>query len=176
MTVARYSSVARWLHWLMAAIIIPVWCIGFTGGELIPDTERDVRKWVIGLHKELATTIIILVVLRLAWRAGHVPPQLPGFIPAFQRKAARVTQAVMYVLLLVTPVSGWAMSNAYDNSAPMLWLVTLPRLVAANRALGGSLMTVHQICAWTLGLLLAGHIAIGLHHALRRDAVWRSIV
>jgi cytochrome b561 len=77
---SSYTPVAKGFHWFMAAIWIAAWIIGFTavhGGEsLNPDHVTTI------LHKSIASTVVFLTALRLAWRFWNPVPPLPATVPA----------------------------------------------------------------------------------------------
>ena len=60
----HYTRTAQILHWLMAIIFIAAWLIGFYSGNFLSyDADGSFKGDVITLHKNIATTIIFLVVI-----------------------------------------------------------------------------------------------------------------
>ncbi len=53
-----------------------------------------------------------LAVLRILWRATHAAPPLPRSMPAWQRGAAHVMHLLLYVLMVLIPLSGYLFSSA----------------------------------------------------------------
>lgn len=173
----RYSLLARLFHWGMAAIIIPVWMIGFYAGRLLPRGASPLKGELLSIHKEIASTVVILVVLRMAWRATHRPPALPDTIPEEQRIAARVLQGCLYLLMLTTPLTGWLMASAHGAPVQMLWTVHLPALIQKTALFAPILGVMHQFSAWILGVLIAGHcVAALMHRFSRRDQVMDMMI
>ena len=64
--VARYHSVARSLHWIMAALIL-----GNAAGGLLADAAP---RLIMPIHKSIGITVLALAALRLAWRLLYPPP------------------------------------------------------------------------------------------------------
>ena len=65
---ARYTPVAQTLHWLVAALIV----LQFTLACMAEDLPLGTRKLgLLARHKSFGMTILMLAVLRLAWRAFH---------------------------------------------------------------------------------------------------------
>ncbi len=61
-----YTRTAQWLHWIMALIFISAWIIGFYSGNFLSwETKGDLRGNMIDLHKNIATTLIFLIVIRI---------------------------------------------------------------------------------------------------------------
>ena len=73
-----YTRTAQWLHWLMAIIFIVAYLIGFYSGNFLSyDVDGSFKGNVITLHKNIASVLIFLVVIRIFWRYTHPAPELP---------------------------------------------------------------------------------------------------
>lgn len=162
----RYSLPAIALHWLMAAGLIGA--IGF--GWYISELPMGLQKLkMINWHKWVGITLLMLFVLRLAWRLVKRPPP-PAPQPAWQARTASIVHGLLYLLMAAVPLLGWTYSSA--AGFPVVWLgwLPLPDLVAADRELAATLKGLHKIAAWTLALLIVGHVAAALKHQfLDRD-------
>ncbi len=67
-----YTRTAQVLHWLMAVIFIAAWAVGFFSGNFLSyESDGSFKGDVITLHKNIATPIIFLMVIRLFWRYTH---------------------------------------------------------------------------------------------------------
>lgn len=83
----HYTRTAQILHWLMAIIFIAAWLIGFYSGNFLSyDADGSFKGDVITLHKNIATTIIFLVVIRIFWRYTHPAPKLPDSMSPLMQK------------------------------------------------------------------------------------------
>ena len=58
--------------------------------------------------------IVVLLVwtVLLAWRRIMPPPPLSSHLKPWERKLAKTVHALFYILLLVMPLTGWAMVSA----------------------------------------------------------------
>jgi cytochrome b561 len=170
----RYGSVAQALHWLVAALVLGQFGLGWTMSDLpLGQLKFDLYQ----LHKSLGLTIFTLVIVRLAWRLRHPPPPLPAGVPAWERAAARATHALFYVLLLVQPLVGFLQSNAANFPLVVWGVLPLPALIGTDEALGETLAEVHEIVARVLLVLIALHVAAALrHHFLLKDDVLRRML
>lgn len=168
----RYSRVAIAFHWTIAALVIVNLVVGI-GHESIP----ALRAWMPG-HKAIGISVLLLTLLRVAWRLAHRPPPLPGFVSARERAAAHVTHWALYLLLILLPVSGWVMVSGPDGRRPLTWfgLADLPYLPVggAGAAAGGQ---AHGVLGWMMLALVALHIAAALrHHLILRDSVLSRMI
>ncbi len=167
----RYTSTAIALHWLIAALIV----CGFTLGLSMVDLplSRQKLQWY-AWHKSIGLTVLLLSCARLAWRGWHPPPPPPP-MPDWQRRAAAISHSMLYVLLLVIPISGWLYSSATGVQVVYLGLVPLPDLVPKDKGLAAVLRVCHVTLNFTLLTLVCVHAAAALkHHVIDRDTVlWR---
>ncbi len=104
----HFALLARLLHWLMAVMIIAMLFIG--AGMVTSVSQR--HEWLIHLHKPLGIAILLLVVVRLLVRFSTRQPPLPADLPGWQVMAAKASHVLLYALMLVLPVLGWAMISA----------------------------------------------------------------
>src|SRR3990167_4333445 len=103
----HYTRTAQILHWLMAIIFIAAWLIGFYSGNFLSyDADGSFKGNVITLHKNIATTIIFLVVIRIFWRYTHPAPKLPDSMSPFMQKMAHLGHLALYFILLALPITG----------------------------------------------------------------------
>jgi len=172
--VMRYGGVAQGLHWLVAALVLSQFGLGWYMSDLpLSQLKFDLYQ----LHKSLGLTIFALAVVRLAWRLGHPPPPLPAGLPAWERAAARSTHALLYALLLVQPLIGFLQSNAANFPVVMWGVLPVPALIGTDEVLGETLLEVHEAVASVLLALIALHVLAALrHHFLLKDDVLRRML
>src|SRR6185295_18726218 len=103
-TRARYGTVAMTLHWLIALLLIGNLCSGFLLANVLPDDAW----WhfdAVQLHKSIGLTILMLSVLRLAWRLVNPIPPLPAGMSMTLRVLARGTHYLFYALMIGIPLA-----------------------------------------------------------------------
>ena len=170
----RYTATAVGLHWLIALAIFATFALGVYMHDLplSPDKLR-LYSW----HKWAGVTIFALVVLRLAWRLAHRPPELPATVPAWQRSAATLAHGLLYVLMLAIPLSGWLMSSAKGFQTVLYGVLPLPDLIGKNAELGELLATLHKLLNLTMAGLVVAHVGAALkHHCVDRNDVLRRML
>ncbi len=165
----RYSAVAIGLHWLVFALIISNWSLGPYMVEL-PLSPQKLKYF--SWHKWIGVTIFLLAVIRVAWRLSHPPPPLPASVPFWQCRAAHVSHLLLYLLILVIPISGWLYSSASGVPTVYLGWVQLPDLVGKDKALAALLKQTHIFLNMMLFAIVCVHVAAAFkHHFLDRDEV-----
>jgi cytochrome b561 len=93
-------------------------------------------------------------------------------MPVWQRHAATFSHTLLYVLMLVIPLSGWLYSSSTGVQVVYLGLVPLPDLVPKDRELAATLKAVHVSLNVTMALMIVIHAAAAVkHHFVDRDEV-----
>ena len=168
-TPARYTAPAIALHWLIGLGIIGLFCFGLYMHEL-PLSPDKLRYYA--WHKWGGVTVLLLVVVRLFWRATHRPPALPIAMPAWQRMTATATHHLLYLLMFAIPLSGWLMSSAKGFQTVWFGVLPLPDLLSKDKALGDALAEAHELLNFTMAALVLGHAGAALkHHLIDKDDV-----
>jgi len=164
----EYTATAIALHWLAALLIVCNVALGLSMVGL-PFGPRKFSWYA--WHKWIGITVFLLAAARLAWRAAHPPPP-PVAMAAWQQHGAAANQALLYVLMLAIPLSGWIYSSATGISVVYLGLVPLPDLVAKDKALAETLKAVHVGLNFTLAALVFVHVGAAVKHQwVDRDGV-----
>jgi cytochrome b561 len=172
-TLARYGAVAQLFHWVIVVLIITQFVLAERAEGLSPVAKIG----VLGTHKSVGITILILAVLRLTWRLFNPVPPLPPGTPRWQELAAHASHFLLYALLFIQPVVGWLMSSARAFSVSWWGLVQLPDLIQPNKVAFERLRDWHQAIAYTLAAIALIHIAAAIkHHFFDRDDVLRRML
>jgi cytochrome b561 len=168
-----YGSVAKTLHWLVFALVLAQYVVALS----MPDIGRGtVPGTLINLHMSIGATILAVIVVRWLWRIVHpVPLSTTG--PRWERGVARITHAILYLLLAVNPILGWMNASARDWNITIYGIVELPHLVPPRARIGMVAGDVHTFLAWTLLVLIGLHVAAALYHYfLRSDRVLQRML
>lgn len=163
----HFSLPMRLVHWTMAVMILAMLFVGV--GMVTSVSERHV--WLVGIHKPLGVAVLLLALVRLALRRHYGAPPLPAALPRWQRWAAQASHVLLYLLMVLMPLIGWAMvSAAGDPVVVGAW--QLPSIVPADPLWFALLRRSHTVLAYLLFLTVLAHLAAALFHGLvRRDGV-----
>ena len=164
----KYTRTAIGLHWLLALGLSCSFCLGLYMSDLpLSPQKLQFYSW----HKWAGVTLFLLVLVRLAWRLRHRPPELPP-MPALLRRAATGMHHLLYLLMFAIPLSGWLMSSAKGFQTVWFGVLPLPDLLQKDVELGKSLAQVHECLNWSLLVLVLAHAGAALkHHFIDRDDV-----
>jgi len=162
----RYSNAAIFLHWTIAALIVVQVLLGWWLNEWVPD-HSPIQAQITSFHISIGLTVLLLVLVRIGVRLTHRPPSPPAGTPRWERLLTALTHTVFYVLLLVLPLTGWAMVTLRGKPI-QFWGLPWPSLPGVGALLGSpapkavrhGLQHLHvYILIWVVVLTLALHIA-----------------
>ena len=169
----HFAPLARLLHWLMAMMIIAMLFIG--AGMAASVSER--HEWLQNLHKPLGIAILLLVVVRLIVRFSTRQPPLPADLAPVQVLAAKLSHVLLYALMFILPVVGWAMISAAGDPVMLSSSLQLPSILPANPTTFAFLRKAHTYLAYLLFFTVLLHLAAALFHGwIRRDGVLHSML
>ncbi|MGU3492466.1 cytochrome b [Xanthobacteraceae bacterium A53D] len=168
-TPPAYSRPARWIHWLTAVAVLIVIPAGIAMMNLPSGPAQD---RMFDLHRSLGILILTLAVLRVAVRVAFGAPPRPPGIPDWQWRGASIVHHLLYVLIFVMPLLGWACSSAFGAKVSVFGLFTLPDLVPKNQDMSNLYGGIHAWLGFGMAALVVLHIGAGLYHGfVRRDGV-----
>jgi cytochrome b561 len=157
-----YTRTAITLHWLIAALIVAGFSIGWIMTRIPGFTPEKLRY--VSWHKWIGVTVFALAALRIIWRLTHKAPPLPALMSRWERAAAHTVHGLLYVLMVAVPLTGYLFSSASNVPVVYLGIVPLPRLIAPDPALKAVLKTAHLALNYGLAVLVVVHVAAALKH------------
>ncbi len=151
----KYHILSRILHWLMALLVIAALGLGLymTG----PAKLASYRYELYDLHKSIGILILILVVIRLVVRAVKSTPALPHTIPPAIRILSHITHILLYVLMIMVPLSGYLMSN-FGGHLVKFFSIQIPSFVDKNPIFAQGFYNAHTKLAYVLIGFIALHL------------------
>lgn len=164
----------RKLHWLTAILVLFMIASGWYVSTLT--YEDGFRQTLYNLHKSIGVMVIVVVCFRIMVRLFSDVPPLPTEFSNLSRKAAHYGMWVMYLLLLIVPLSGYVMSDAAGYGVAFFEF-DIPPLIARNDALAGMLYAVHANLSYVLlGIAVLHVLAVLKHMKLDRIPLLRRML
>ncbi|HWL57739.1 MAG TPA: cytochrome b [Paracoccus sp. (in: a-proteobacteria)] len=169
-----YRKGARLLHWGMAVLVLLMIVAGLLMVQ--KGLPRPLQDALFLMHKHVGLLILFLVALRILFRWMNPPPPLPTTMPDWQRRIARASHVLLYVLLVAMPVLGFIRVRAGGFPIELLDALGLGGPVPRSESLAQTAMALHRAGAFLLIGLICLHVGAATHHALiRRDGVWQRM-
>ncbi|WP_423196065.1 MULTISPECIES: cytochrome b [unclassified Cupriavidus] len=161
---ATYTATAIGLHWLIAFGIFAAFGLGLymTGIPGLTPTKLKLFSW----HKWLGVTIFAFALLRVLWRVTHAAPPVAAGTPAWQARAAAGVHHLLYVLILVVPVTGYLYSCAAGVPVVYLGLWKLPMLIGPDDTARDILKVTHIWLNYAMAAIVVMHALAALKHQL----------
>lgn len=180
----RYTKVAIILHWLIAFGILGMFAFGWymTGlpREAPEQMSYDLFDWGIytweltkessprafyfNLHKSIGITLLGLIVIRILWRITHKPPALLTSYKAWERKLSTSAHHLLYLLMIVVPMSGLIMSVAGKYGVKWFGLDFIAGI--ENKPIREIFHETHEIAGLIFLAIILLHILGALKHKL----------
>ena len=178
----RYTKTAKILHWLIAIAIFGMFALGWYMSDLPKEgpkqmaydlfdwgvytwnlsEEASPRTFYFNLHKSIGVTILALIVIRIFWRLSHKAPAMLASYKAWETKLASGVHRLLYVLMLVLPLSGLVMAVASKYGVKWFGLEFIGGL--DNTPLREAFKETHEIIGVVILLIIIVHILGALKH------------
>ena len=170
----RYTKVAIVLHWLIGLCIIGELALGLWMVEL-PKSPPGIRAEYFNLHKSIGLVLIALIAIRIYWRATHTPPALPATIVAWQVKLSKAAHHLLYVLMVLVPVTG-VLGSIYSKYPIKFFGTPLPRLSEPDAVLKELFSDTHVFLTKIMIAILVLHIVAALKHRfIDKDGIFQRM-
>lgn len=182
-SISGWGVVTRSIHWIMAALILFMLGLGVYMTNFVPDPFRQFD--LTQLHKSWGFVVFCLAVTRVLWRLyDRTSPAEPATMPRWQVIAAKSTHGLLYLLILVMPLSGWVLSAASPtqdllNIRNMVfgWFAMPDPWVPGVKVISDTAGAVHYYAALLMAAILVLHVAAALKHAfIDRDGVLSRMI
>ena len=160
---SRYTWTAIILHWLTAVMVVCMFAMGWYMVEL---PRGPARGEAFAMHKQIGLTILLITLVRLAWRVHHEPPDYRGAIAQWQLTVARWVHRAFYALLILQPVSGY-LSSSFSGYKTTWFGVQLPHWGWRDAPLNEFFTLIHVVSSILLLTLIVAHVTGAIIHALK---------
>jgi cytochrome b561 len=159
----KYALSSRILHWTMSLAIFIAIAIGiYMKNSEFSDIDQKIK--IYELHKSFGVVVLLLIFIRIINRFIFKAPPLPNSINKFEIKLAKTTHFLLYVLMLIVPLSGYLMS-IYGGFVVKLFGIQMPHFISqGDFSLAEFFNEAHEILAYSLIFLIILHILGAIKH------------
>lgn len=161
--VLRYSNFAVFFHWTTAVLVVAQAYLGFTFHNMERGpAQMEMFTW----HKTVGALILLVTLVRLAYRLKNPPPPYPTDLARWERVAGTWNHRIFYALLILMPLSGLTAVSAHETGSftRLAGGIPLPVIPGVSKAAGGVAGDVHMILVAVLVLGILIHVAAALKH------------
>jgi cytochrome b561 len=150
-TRSNYGIVSLALHWIVVLAIVAQWLLA----------EADDDSAALTLHQSIGLSVLMLALVRLAWRAFNPDPAWPADMKPYEIKLARIVHVCFYVLLFAVPFTGWALSSVEEEPLRFFNWFDVPRIALMGEETAEE---IHEMLFNVLVGLAALHILGAAKH------------
>lgn len=160
----KYPARLRALHWVMAVLILSQI---FVGWFMTPYDEA--REPLVGQlyfwHKSFGLLIFALVAVRLATRLTADIPGFPPSFPANDRRYAHTAHRAMYMIMFLSPITGYVLSSTYEYSDGITFFgIEVAELLPDNALAFEAADWAHVVLGYSLLVIIVLHVAGAIKH------------
>lgn len=157
-----YGKFAKFLHWVMALMVIVLIAVGTYMAGL--DKADPSKMQLMGMHKSFGVIFMQFAILRVIWSRLNNSPKLPDVLASWEKLLSKTITGSLYLLMLAIPFSGYVMTNLFGYPVSLFGLIDLPVLFGKNTEMALLAKQVHFLLVYTLMAALFAHITGALKH------------
>lgn len=168
-----YGLVARFFHWLIFLLLAAQYAVG----SIMPHIGRHTANegWV-SWHFSIGAAILLVIVLRFIWRLFN-PVALATHLMPWERVLSRFTHSMLYALIFLMTILGWAATNSRGWDVWLLGFIKLPAIAPKGSHWGHQAGDIHNILVYVILGFIVLHVAGALYHYLiKKDDVMQRML
>ncbi|HEY0287059.1 MAG TPA: cytochrome b [Pseudomonas sp.] len=176
LTAERYSYKARWLHWVMAVLIILAYILILSRSQFARGS--DLRMLVVQSHFWVGIVVLIMAFLRIAERHRHTPPGITPPLEGVLRLAATVSHYALYAFLFAQPLMGLFTVWLEKGALPIpLTQLAIPSPFDISKDAAEDLEHYHVLLGTIFYYVIGLHVVAAIwHHFVRKDNTVKRMV
>jgi len=170
MNTDKYHGAIRIIHWIMVLLFALLFILGMVMIEF----KECCEPWTMyNIHKSTGVLVFFIVWIRLLVRWRTIAPPLPEEFPLIIRRVAKGVAHLLYVFMIIAPISGYALSNVHGHAVKFYGL-PLPTLFPENPAWEEFVSGFHEFATYGLLVLIVLHVGgVIFHHFKKQDILHR---
>jgi len=176
-TSTQYGAFSKFLHWAIALLVLFQVYLVYWKQWMLPEKSEIAKFYINGLHKPTGIVILVLAIIALFWRWVNAKPGFPSSMPNWEKKSAVLVHRLLYLGLLVMPISGFVMSVAAGYPPNFFGLYQFPQWIEKNKEIAGLFFEIHQFAGFLMIALVFIHILAALkHHFIDKDGILKRML
>ena len=171
----KFNNTAILLHWIVAFLLVVQFAIGLDMVN-IPKGPDSPRAFWFNTHKSIGIVIGMFVVFRLYWRVRSGIPKSIGTSSSWEPIAASISHGLLYVCMIVMPLSG-ILGSLFSKYDLVFFGLGVPKIFEPDELLKQLMTTIHQSVAYFFLALICLHILAAVKHlVINCDGVFEKMM
>ncbi|SDX50471.1 cytochrome b561 [Pseudomonas syringae] len=169
LTSQRYSPRARWLHWIMAILIVLAYTLILSRTQF--SKGSDYRTLVVQSHFWVGIVVLVMAFFRVAERRRHRPPGITPPLEGILRVAATLSHYALYAFLFAQPVLGLLTVMVEKGALPIpLTSLQIPWPLPTSDRTAEYFEDLHKLLGSIFYYVIGLHVVAAIwHHLVRKD-------
>jgi len=172
----RYTSRARWFHWVMAALIVLAYTLILSRTQFGRGSEY--RTLVVQSHFWVGILVLVMAFFRVAERRRHHPPAITPPLEGLLRVAATVSHYALYAFLFTQPILGMLTVMIEKGALPIPLIdAQIPWPFATSGRTAEYFEDLHKLLGSIFYYIIGLHVIAAVwHHWVRKDNTLKRMV
>ncbi len=167
-TVNSYGIVGVAIHWLMALVIIGMFCLGLWMVDL--DYYSEWYKTGPDIHRSIGVLVFLTMIFRLTWRLTNKHPKAEPNLKTWEIRSATLVHVLLYILVILIAISGYLLSTADGRAVLVFNWFSVPASITSIEDQANLSGKLHYLLAISLMVLAGIHALAALkHHFYDKD-------
>jgi len=172
---SAYGIVPIVIHWLSAAVILAMFCLGFWMVDL--DYYSSWYRRAPDIHKSVGILFAVVFAVRLVLRIATPTPVPVAGTTVWESLASRAMHRLFYFLIACLLTAGYLISTADGRPISVFGWFEVPATITAIPDQEDQAGEIHWYLALTVVILAALHALAALkHHFFDHDATLRRML
>jgi cytochrome b561 len=174
-TADSYGIITKAIHWLSAMAIVVLFALGYWMVDLSYYSEwyQLAPHW----HESIGVLLLIVTFYRVFWRWLSHPPQAIESHRPFEKMAAKLVIAALFILLFTVMISGYLITSADGRAIEVFtWfeLYSFGAFIENQEDIAGD---IHYYLAYALiGIAVLHALAAIKHHFIDKDLTLKRML
>jgi cytochrome b561 len=171
----KFGSLTKLLHWSIFFLFILQYFLVYRR-EYFPKNSPEKLQYIL-LHESIGVCVLVLALFMITWRHVGTRPLMPANMPSFHVKSAKFIHFLLYLTMLIQPLTGFAMSEFAGYEVGVFGMFNLPMILPKNEQLGHLFHEIHEWSSYAIIGLVSAHILAALyHHFVMKDNVLKRML
>lgn len=164
-TVTKYPLSIRWLHRIIALLMIGMIVLGWYLSEL--EKDNPLIKELLPVHRSIGLLLFPLGLAHLLAYAYLPRPAFAAGLKPWEKSLAKLVHMFLLYVVVAIPVAGYFMSG---DHLTVLAGINIPPVIELSKDLRKDLFEVHETLAWIAAAVIGLHVVAALkHHFIDKD-------
>lgn len=161
-TEQSYGLVSKWLHWLIALLILGLIWLGWVMVDL-----GYYDPWyhdALVTHRALGMAVLVLVVLKLVWKLISPNPLAQAELKSWEVVSSKCVHWFLVAMMFLIPITGYLISSSEGAAIPFFSWFDIPALFEVSEELRDLAIVIHYYTAYGVFFLVLMHAGAAIKH------------